>query len=93
MARILFQVIFPIVLPALLYALWMTAERRRADAEGAEKRSWSSAPWIWLLALGVLFAGVIAVAVALLGGDPAGGVYVPPELRDGRVIPGHVVPK
>lgn len=94
MARILFQIIFPIVLPALLYALWMTAERRRAEAAGAaEKPSWSAAPWLWLLTLGVFFAGVVAAAVAVFGGDPAGGVYVPPELRDGRVIPGHVVPK
>jgi len=92
-ARILFQVVFPIVLPALLYALWMTAERRRAEASGEEKRSWSAAPWLWLLTLGVFFAGVAAVAVAVFGGDPAGGVYVPPELRDGQVVPGHVIPK
>lgn len=94
MARILFQIIFPIVLPALLYALWMTAERRRADAAGAEEKPrWGDAPWVWLLLLGAFFAVVVAVAGALLGGDPAGGVYVPPELRDGKVIPGHVVPR
>ena len=38
-------------------------------------------------------AGVIAVSIAVFGGDPAGGRYVPPELRDGQVVPGHVVPK
>ncbi len=94
MARILFQIVFPIVLPALLYALWMTAERRRAEAAGAtDGPRWASAPWLWLLVLGVFFAGVLAAAIAVFGGEPWGGVYVPPELRDGRVVPGHVVPK
>ena len=93
MARILFQVVFPIVLPALIYALWMAAERRRAESAASEKPRWSDAPWLWLLMLGLFFAGVIAAAIAYLGGDPAGGVYVPPELRDGQVVPGHVVPK
>lgn len=93
MARILFQIVFPIVLPALLYALWMAAERRRAEAASTEKPRWADAPWLWLLTLGAFFAGVIAIAIAFLGGDPASGVYVPPELRDGQVVPGHVVPK
>lgn len=93
MARILFQIVFPILLPALLYALWMTAERRRAEAAATEKPLWADAPWVWLLLLGAFFAVVVAVAAALLGGDPAGGVYVPPQLRDGQVVPGHVVPR
>lgn len=93
MARILFQIVFPIVLPALIYALWMTAERRRAEAAATEKPRWGDAPWVWLLTLGAFFAAVIAFAIALLGGDPASGVYVPPEVRDGQVVPGHVVPK
>jgi hypothetical protein len=92
-ARILFQIVFPIVLPALIYALWMTAERRKAEAAATEKRQWSDAPWLYLLMLGLFFAAVIGAATAYLGGEPASGVYVPPELRDGQVVPGHVVPK
>ncbi len=93
MTRILVQVVFPILLPALLYALWLAAERRRVEAAGAGQRArWAEAPWFWLLALGVFFAGIIAVAIALFGGESIEGVYVPPQVKDGRIVPGHVVP-
>jgi hypothetical protein len=93
MARILVQIVFPILLPALLYALWLAAERRRLEtAGGGQRPGWAEAPWFWLLALGVFFAGIIAVAVALFGGESIEGVYVPPQIKDGRVVPGHVEP-
>jgi hypothetical protein len=93
MARILVQIVFPILLPALLYALWLAAERRRLETAGTGQRpGWAEAPWFWLLALGVFFAGIIAVAVALFSGESIEGVYVPPQIKDGRVVPGHVEP-
>jgi len=92
MGRVLLQVVLPILLPALLYALWLAAERRRLEAVGGGRSRWADAPWIWLLALGVFFAGVIAVAIAVFGGDSIEGQYVPPQIKDGVVIPGHVVP-
>jgi hypothetical protein len=92
-ARILFQVVFPIVLPALLYALWMAAERRRVEAGGGEKPGWADAPWLWLLALGLFFAGLIAVAIFVFGGGSSTGVYVPPAVQDGQVVPGHIEPR
>ena len=93
MGRVLFQIVFPILLPALLYALWLAAERRRLEAAGGGARSrWAEAPWLWLLALGVFFAGIIAVALALFGGESIEGNYVPPQIKDGQVVPGHVVP-
>jgi hypothetical protein len=94
MARILFQLVFPILLPTLLYALWLAAERRRVEAAGTgEKPGWSDAPWFWLVALGVFFAGVIAVAIALLGGGDMQGTYVPPVVKDGQIVPGRVDPR
>ena len=94
MARILFQLLFPILLPTLLYALWLTAERRRVEAAGTgEKPAWSDAPWVWLVALGVFFAAIISVAIALLGGGDMDGRYVPPSVRDGQIVPGHVEPR
>ena len=93
MGRVLVQIVLPILLPALLYALWMAAERRRLEAGGGgQQPRWAEAPWFWLLALGVFFAGIIAVALALFGGESIEGVYVPPQIKDGRVVPGHVVP-
>jgi hypothetical protein len=92
-ARILFQVVFPIVLPALLYALWMTAERRRVEGGGGEKPGWADAPWLWLLALGLFFAGLIAVAISVFGGGSSTGIYVPPAVEDGQVVPGRIRPQ
>jgi hypothetical protein len=94
MLRILIQIVLPILLPALLYALWLAAERRRVDAAGTgEQPSWGEAPWVWLLALGLFFAAIIAVAIAVFGGEGIEGVYVPPHVEDGRVVPGHVAPR
>ncbi len=93
MGRILVQVVLPILLPAALYTLWLLAERRRLEATGSGPRiRWSDAPWLWLLALGVFFAGIIATALALFGGESIVGEYVPPQVKDGRIVPGHVVP-
>jgi len=93
MGRILLQVVVPILLPSALYALWMLAERRRLEVAGAPGRQrWVEAPWLWLLALGLFFAGIIAMALALFGGESTVGEYVPPQVKDGRIVPGHVVP-
>ena len=92
MSRILLQVVVPILLPSALYALWLLAERRRVAVVGAGARHWTDAPWLWLLALGVFFAGIITMALALFGGESIVGEYVPPQIQDGRIVPGHVVP-
>lgn len=94
MARILFQLVFPILLPTLLYALWLAAERRRVEAAGTgAKPRWSEAPWLWLGALGVFFAGIIALAIALTGGGDMQGTYVPPAVKDGEIVPGFIRPR
>jgi len=93
MGRILLQVVAPILLPSVLYALWMLAERRRLEAVGsAHPPYWAEAPWLWLLALGVFFAAIITVALALFGGESIVGEYVPPQIKNGQIVPGHVVP-
>ena len=93
MARLLLQVVVPILLPAALYTLWMLAERRRLESAGGRNQPrWADAPWLWLLALGVFFAGLVTMALALFGGESIVGEYVPPQIKDGRIVPGHVVP-
>jgi hypothetical protein len=93
MGRILFQFVLPIVLPTMIYVAWLMAERRRAEAPGgAAMRQWKDAPWLWLVALGVFFAILVALATALIGGESTEGVYVPPRLKDGEIVPGHVEP-
>lgn len=91
MSRILLEYVLPIVLPAMVYFAWLAAERRRLARVGAgEPPRWQDAPWLWLAALGVMFAGVVTVGLALLGGEGTDGRYVPPRFEGGRVVPGHV---
>lgn len=93
MGRILFQFVLPIVLPTAIYVAWLVAERRRAQAAGdGTLREWRDAPWLWLVAMGVFFAIMVALASALIGGGSTQGVYVPPQLKNGEIVPGHVEP-
>ena len=94
MARIFFQILLPIALPTILYLLWVAAERRRQERLGSgEAPQWQDAPWLWLGALGVFLAAIMAAALALLGGATTEGRYVPPQVIDGKIVPGHVEPK
>lgn len=94
MGRILFQYVLPIVLPTALYLAWLAAEHRRIARAGVgQKPRWQDAPWLWLGAIGVFFAGMVAVATALFGGAGIEGVYVPPRLENGQITAGHVEPR
>ena len=91
MGRILLEFVLPIMLPALLYVGWLVAERKRA-AGGTAPREIKDAPWIWLLALGLFLAALITLASAFMGGETIRGIYVPPQVKDGVIVPGHVDP-
>ncbi|MDX1575796.1 MAG: hypothetical protein R3285_06365 [Kiloniellales bacterium] len=79
----------PLVLPFLLYWLYLAIARRRASvAGGAPPPRWQEAPWIWIAAAGVaLMAASIAVFGVTSGVEP--GVRLqPPTLIDGEIVPG-----
>lgn len=93
MWRVVFEILLPLVLPSVLYFMWAAAERRRQEKLGAgETLAWADAPWVWLAAIGALLATSVAVALALIGGEPITGQYVPPQYIDGTIVPGHVEP-
>ena len=93
MIRILLEFMVPLALPTVAYAAWMAFDRRRVAALGAgAPRSWADAPWVWLVGLGLLLVGSIALALAFTEGEDIRGVPVPPRLEGGKVVPGHVDP-
>ena len=93
MIRVLIEFLLPLILPTVAYAAWMAWDRRRAAALGAgAPRTWSDAPWPWLMGLGTLLVAAVAVALAMTGHQDIGGIYVAPHVEDGRVVPGHVEP-
>ena len=78
------------LLPFILYGIWMLIARRRARGHEHEP-NWSDAPLVWLTAAGVALMLGALFTTAMLTGVPKGGVYVPPHVQDGQVVPGQVV--
>ena len=93
MLRILPEFLVPVLLPAAVYFLWLAHETRRIERLGrGEPPRWHDAPWLWLAGAGIVLMLAIAKALALFGGDRAGPGYVPPQVIDGEILPGHAAP-
>jgi hypothetical protein len=87
MIRVLLTVVLPLLLPTLVYLLWMAAAQRAPRDAAAQ---WRALPWLVGIGL-VLVAGMLYFIGTRVGGEPQ-GVYVPPRYVDGEIVPGHVVP-
>ncbi len=93
MIRVIVSVVVPLVLPTILYFAYAWYLARRARAAGQEDPKVLDVPWSWLVGAGVALAA-ISFGVNFMGeGDKPGGVYVPPHVEDGKIVPGRVVPK
>lgn len=84
MIRILLTYIVPLLLPAVIYFLWLKYTAGRASPR--------EMPWPWLVGAGLFLALVVFIGLVLLGGEP-GGDYVPPHLENGEIVPGHFRPE
>lgn len=87
MLRVVLINIALFVLPFCLYALYFYIRERRQNAAVIE---WKNMPLAILLQTGVglIVAGMLVTAY--MGGDDAGGTYVPARLENGRLVPGEV---
>lgn len=86
MLRILIQVVLPFLAPFLVFLAWRLLVTR---GRGFLERT----PWYLLTVCGIVLACLSLVSLAFLGeGDPD-GVYVPPHVEDGRIVPGTVRPR
>lgn len=86
MLRKLLTVVLPLALPTLLYIGYLLIERRRS------RRAARHIPWVWLVLAGVGLMGATLAGMTLLDGGTVGGVYHPPAVVDGQVVPGRIVP-
>jgi hypothetical protein len=87
MTRIVLTIVVPLIVPSLLYYLWLRATGRLIAGIGV-----AALPWPWLIASGVALTVLVLVVVTVHYGNSPTGAYVPPRVEDGRVVPGHVVP-
>ena len=90
MLRVFLTVVLPLLLPTLLYLLWVCTFG--AEHSGNVVR-WTAVPWIWLAGAGVVLLALVLFVVTVHFGSPQEGVYVPPRWEGGRIVPGHIEPR
>ncbi len=78
--------LLPFLAPFVAYFTWVWLMKKF----GAE-RDWKH-PWHWLFVAGTVCLLAVLGSFAIMGGAPAGSIYVPPEFKDGRIVPGHHLP-
>ena len=92
MLRILLTVVLPVALPLLLYVIYVSMTRRRAQAAGADAPPrWEEGPWAWFALAGIGLAVAVLVVVRLSTGVPPGTKLEAPRTIDGEVAPSRVV--
>jgi len=87
MTRVFLTIVLPLMLPTALYVLWTVGAGRFHAASAPAP--WRELPWGWLALAGAVLAFAILATVVELGGT-RNGVYVPPHLENGAIVPGHV---
>ena len=88
--RVVFTIILPLILPTVLYLAWMWLLNWPPRGEMA---GWGALPWLWLAATGVVLLTAVLFVVTVGFGTSTPGVYVPPRLENGHVVPGHIEPE
>jgi hypothetical protein len=75
------------LMPFAAYALWLMMTRRTIT----NPDDWQVRTIAWLALIGAtLMVIVLTIFVHLDPGRP-GGIYVPPRLEDGVIVPGHIL--
>lgn len=90
MTRVMLVYTILLLLPFVIFGGW------RWIAKGARghKEIMSDAPVLVLLLLGISLVGVGLFFLASKEQTGIGGIYHPPTIKDGKIIPGHFeVPK
>ena len=89
MLREILTLVVPLLLPTVLYLVWLRATRW---SEAGTAAAWGKFPWVWLAAIGVALTAVVLVVVTVGFGTAMPGIYVPPRYEGGNIVPGHIVP-
>ncbi|HEY1710409.1 MAG TPA: DUF6111 family protein [Rhizomicrobium sp.] len=73
------------LLPFVLFGIYAFLLGQRGSARPAT-------PWTLLFVIGLGLVAVSFVIVGLTEGETTRGVYVPPHMSHGQIVPGHVEP-
>ena len=83
--RAFLHIFLPLLVPILLYLLWVTVMRGRQAPDW-----WRTAPWPGILAAGFALTALSLGAWAIFGVDDREGTYIPPRVEGGIVVPSEV---
>jgi hypothetical protein len=75
-------IVVPLALPTVLYLIWL-----RVSSGGIE---WRLVPLIWAAGTGAALLALVLFTVTVHFGSAARGTYVPPQWRNGGIVPGHI---
>lgn len=85
MIRIVIENLLLFLLPALAYI----AYRMLTTGTTSAGQHLDDAPFVWLFVAGAMMVVVSLVVFGSTSGGRPGEAYVPPSMRDGRIVPGH----
>lgn len=94
MSRVLLLVVLPMLVPFIVYGLyvWFARRGQRATATGQDGPPEREAvPWSWMLGIGVCLAGAALLFFWQGSGVPPGTKLLPPAVVDGEVVPSRPV--
>jgi hypothetical protein len=83
--RAVLTILIPLLLPSLVYWLYLKMRQRQG-------LPFHDIPWIWPIGAGVVLALAALAITWYADSEPTTGRYVPPQVVDGEVVPGHFVP-
>jgi hypothetical protein len=89
MIRLILFRFWPAFLPLLVYYVWHRFAVRRAQKQGKPVPHFRDGPIYWMVIASLLVA-VLCFAVMGFDMEAQRGEYVPPVIKDGAVLPGHV---
>jgi len=89
MSGIVYRLIL-FLLPATIFLFWLRTARRRAALTGTPVPVLPDTPWLWAIIASAIAAVLVMFALGLNSGEKPGGVYHPPRLENGRIVPGHI---
>lgn len=89
MLRLLFTRFWPVLIPIIVYLLWMAWRRRKATKAGHEIPTWLDGPWLWAVVSSALI-GIGCFIILGLSQDRVDGTYIPAHMEKGRLIPGSI---
>jgi hypothetical protein len=93
MIRVFLLYILPIALPGLIYFCWIAFVHKYDEEGPAKAQIIRQGPWFRLVLAGLGLMVIGLVTAAITGGMSPDGTYQAPYAKDGKIVPGQMLPK